>query len=206
MKARAVRKNNHAIAKHVPAHRLRGNRGRSAGRRCLPENWCSRHISGARDDKYLAFLSSAACTGLIGMRFGSVCHCPCTFACALPRAGKLARQIAAQVPAGNTESAAKKLDSVGRVRKGHEATSWARGPCKNGDYTEITWGTRRSPIPYTSMMPSINLEIVGYPVNTGIGQGRMSENHGKIVAARSRKAGGLAGLIRRPVGFGSRNR
>src|SRR5215467_687423 len=29
----------------------------------------------------LPLCSSAACTGLIGMRFGSVCHCPWTLAC-----------------------------------------------------------------------------------------------------------------------------
>src|SRR6266403_1319558 len=39
---------------------------------------------------------SVACTGLIGMRFGSVCHCPCTFACAAARLGKLAKQTAAR--------------------------------------------------------------------------------------------------------------
>src|SRR5437660_525014 len=28
----------------------------------------------------LPLCRSAACTGLMGMRFGSVCHCPCTLA------------------------------------------------------------------------------------------------------------------------------
>src|SRR5260370_24931025 len=42
----------------------------------------------------LPLCSNAACTGLIGMRFGSVFHCPCTFACAQATPGKVAKEIA----------------------------------------------------------------------------------------------------------------
>src|SRR3981189_2175290 len=85
---------------------------------------------------------SAACTGLIGMRFGSVCHCPCTFACAYSRVGKPAKQAAAanrsrkcRVTFHETRQGEAGRERGTRQPPGQEALA------SIGDYVGITPGT-----------------------------------------------------------------
>src|SRR5712664_3057042 len=66
----------------------------------------------------LPLLSTAACAGLIGMRFGSVCHCPARL---LARGQELANcrsRLPPQGRAENIESFPKKPDRVGLGEKG----------------------------------------------------------------------------------------
>src|SRR5712691_10597277 len=134
----------------------------------------------------LPLRSSAACTGLIGMGFGSVCHCPCTFACAPARPGKLAKQIAAtnicrkyRVTLEDSREGRAGVERCMRQPPGQE------GQCENGGLYRNHVGDKAFPcreLPWRLLSSS---KSPSNPVNTGIGQERNPDN--ELPGSHSRK-------------------